>query len=89
MSEHKTWDELKQQGSGHYKTGGAEPIDIYKSKGTFKPFALCSISKYATRNMDKELNIRDMVKIIHYSELLIAELLEQTEVSAEERDGVK
>jgi hypothetical protein len=73
----KTWEELKKQGSDHYKTGSVEPIDIYKAKGALKPFALCSIIKYAARNLTKELNIQDMVKVIHYCELLIAERLEK------------
>ena len=69
----KAWEKLKQMGSPHYKTGGAEPIDIYRSKGAFKAFALCSICKYSVRNMDKELNPKDMEKIIHYAKLLLAE----------------
>ena len=69
MSE--TWNELKSKGSEHYR-GSSQPIDIYRSKGTFKAFALCSIVKYAVRNMDKDLNPKDMDKIIHYSQLLLA-----------------
>jgi len=71
----KTWQQLKLEGSGHYKTGTVEPIDLYKSKGVFKPFALANIAKYSCRNMneDRETFIKDMVKIIHYAELLIAE----------------
>lgn len=76
-TQHKTWEQLKLEGSQHYKTGTTEPIDLYKSKGVFKPFALCCISKYAMRNADKYLNIADMVKIIHYAELLIAEHIEK------------
>jgi hypothetical protein len=75
--EFKTWEQLKLEGSQHYKTGATEPIDLYKSKGVFKPFALCCIAKYAMRNADQELNIKDMVKIIHYTELLIAERMEK------------
>jgi nucleoid DNA-binding protein len=69
----KMWEKLKCEGLEHYKTGGTEAIDIYKNKGVFKPFALCSIVKYATRNMDKELNPKDIIKIIHYAEFLLAE----------------
>lgn len=69
-----SWDILKfYGGSEHYKTGSAEPIDLYRAKGVFKPFALCSIMKYAVRNMDKELSTADMGKIIHYAKLLLAE----------------
>jgi hypothetical protein len=69
----KNWEQLKKEGSDHYKTGTCEPIDLYRAKGIFKPFALASIIKYATRNTDKELNIKDMNKIIHYAMLLIAD----------------
>jgi hypothetical protein len=69
----KTWKQCKLEGSKHYKTGEAEPMDVYKAKGVFKPFALCSIAKYAIRNTDKDLNPQDIIKIIHYSELLLAE----------------
>ena len=68
------------RGSEHYR-GTAQPIDIYKSKGVFKPFALCSIIKYATRNLDKDLNPKDITKIIHYAELLLAENKERDEES--------
>jgi hypothetical protein len=73
----KTWEELKQQGSSHYKTGGIEPIDLYRELGIFRGFALASIIKYAARNAPKGLDenpvsTKDMQKIIHYAELLIA-----------------
>jgi hypothetical protein len=72
-----TWDELKQQGSEHYKTGGVEPIDLYKSGGMFVYFALCSIIKYAFRSRDlmkkdKSLFIKNMDKIIDYAQKLKA-----------------
>lgn len=74
----KTWEELKNEGSEHYR-GKAQPIDIYKSKGVFTPFALASIAKYAIRNMDRpELNEKDIEKIIHYGMLLLAEKREVT-----------
>jgi hypothetical protein len=79
----KTWEELKNSGSEHYK-GLSQPIDVYRSKGVFKPFALCSISKYATRNMDKELNPQDMIKIIHYAELILAEYNESKQAGGAE-----
>jgi hypothetical protein len=73
LTEMKTWEGLKKVGSEHYKTGGVEPIDLYRAKGIFKPFAIASIIKYAARNAEKELNPKDMDKIIHYAMLLIAE----------------
>jgi hypothetical protein len=79
----KTWQELKQQGSLHYKTDGVEPIDLYRDKGAFRAFALCNIIKYATRNfgnspMDNPVKMQDMEKIIHYTELLMASCCETT-----------
>ena len=65
----KKWEELKQQGSDHYKTGGVEPIDLYVAAGAFRHFALCSIIKYAFRNMNAEhISIKDMNKIIDYAQ---------------------
>ena len=82
----KTWEDLKRNGgSDHYKTGGVEPVDLYKAKLAFKPFALCSIIKYATRNLDKDLNPKDLDKIIHYAMLLQAEKLEKDLKNLEER----
>jgi hypothetical protein len=73
----KTWDELKARGSLHYRTDGVQPIDLYRDLGIFRPFALASIIKYATRNVgggpyENPVSARDMMKIIHYAELLIA-----------------
>ena len=66
------WDLLKHQGSDHYKTGGVEPIDLYQAVGAFKPFALCSIIKYAFRSLKKwspeePLDNKDLDKIIDYA----------------------
>jgi len=68
------WQQLKQQGSEHYKTDDVEPIDLYKAGGCLHDFAVASIIKYAYRNrksfkgpyIDKE----DIRKIIHYAKLL-------------------
>lgn len=70
----KTWEELKQNGSEHYKTGGGvEPVDLYLAGGMFRHFAICSIIKYAFRNREQEepVNVRDMEKIIDYAQKLI------------------
>lgn len=70
------WADFKNGGSTHYKAdkSGIEPIDLYKSAGTLRDFALCSIIKYAHRNThdEKPLNQRDLDKIIHYACLLKA-----------------
>jgi hypothetical protein len=73
----KNSEELKQSGSEHYKTGGVEPVDLYKAGGMFEYFALCSIIKYAFRSKDlmkkdKEIFIKNMDKIIDYAEKLKA-----------------
>ena len=73
----KTWEELKQQGESHYKAdGGVEPIDLYRSFGAFRHFALCSIIKYAARNLrgDDPVKDKDMDKIIDYAQKLKAEV---------------
>jgi len=69
------WELLKSQGSGHYKTGGGvEPIDLYRAGGMFKPFALCSIIKYAFRSRDisGDIFIKNMDKVIDYAKKLKA-----------------
>jgi hypothetical protein len=68
------WEKLKAQGSDHYKSGGTEPVDLYRDGGMFRHFALCSIIKYAYRNRDLEkgINPRDLEKIIDYAQKLKA-----------------
>ena len=68
----KTWEEIKRGGSGHYKTGSVEPIDLYKSIGILQDFAIASIIKYAARQKQKGINVSDLDKIIHYAEMLKA-----------------
>lgn len=81
----KSWSELKQDGSKHYKTNGVEPIDLYKSGDMFHDFALASIIKYAFRsrkgeNLDNATFEKNLKKIIHYTELLLASIVvEKTE----------
>ena len=74
----KTWEEIKQGGSGHYKTGSVEPIDLYKSLGILPDFAIASIIKYAARQKQRGLNESDLSKIIHYAEMLKAVLNESS-----------
>ena len=69
------WDELKKEGSEHYKTGGVEPVDLYIAGGMFRDFALCSIIKYAFRNRaatERTINPNDLDKIIDYAQKLKA-----------------
>lgn len=74
----KSWDELKKEGSAHYRTGDVEPIDLYRAGNMLKTFALASIIKYAFRsrpeeNIDNGTFMKNMDKIIHYARLLKAE----------------
>ena len=71
------WELLKQQGSPHYKTNGVEPVDLYLSGNMLQDFALCSIIKYCFRsrremNLEKELFINNMKKVVDYAQKLIA-----------------
>jgi hypothetical protein len=70
-----TWEELKKRGKDYWKTGGVEPIDLYKAVGILKPFALASIIKYAFRARleDGMKLIDDMVKIKHYADMIIVQ----------------
>jgi hypothetical protein len=73
----KTWNQVKQSGSEHYKTGDVEPIDLYRSLGILRPFAIASIIKYSSRNVgdgtqaSDPVSNKDMQKIIHYAEILM------------------
>ncbi len=68
-----TWEDLKKRGSQHYKTGKVEPIDLYRSAGMLRHFALSNIIKYAYRNANpkKQLSLKDLEKIKHYADMLI------------------
>ena len=66
---------LKEKGSDHYKTGGVEPIDLLRSGGILRDFAVGNIIKYAFRNRSQTgnpISVSDMDKIIHYAEMLKA-----------------
>lgn len=78
---HRTWSELKAEGSKHYKQSDAQPIDVYKDKGIFTGWALVEIAQHAIRNTPEKrpVFVEDMLKIKHYAELLIAEHYEKTE----------
>lgn len=83
------WKKLKNQGSKHYKTGGTEPVDLYRDGGMFRDFALCSIIKYAFRSR-REMSIdvptfnTNLDKIIDYAQKLKATLtVNDTECSSD------
>lgn len=73
----KSWAELKQTGSDHYKGDGVEPIDLYRAGGILHDFAIGNIIKYAYRSrqgmdLDRKTLEKNMQKIIHYAELIMA-----------------
>jgi len=71
----RTWEEIKLDGSEHYKSGKIEPIDLYRdvtlhdSITAIQAFSLCNIIKYAYRCMTKGTTEKDLGKIIHYAEI--------------------
>jgi hypothetical protein len=73
------WDELKSQGSAHYKTGGVEPIDLYRSAtphpsyNAFDIKALTDVIKYAFRLLTRGYLKADVDKIKHYISLYDAD----------------
>jgi hypothetical protein len=73
-----TWEELKQQGSDHYKMGKIQLIDLLRSVSphpaynAFEIFALCNIMKYALRLLIRGHIKSDVDKIFHYTDLFQA-----------------
>ncbi len=68
---------VKEKGNPLYKTGKVEPIDLIRDGGMLWPFALGNIIKYAFRlrsNQYPEGPGKDLEKIIHYAEILLAEV---------------
>jgi len=80
----RSWDALKKNGSGHYKSGLVEPIDLYRSGGILQPFAIGCIIKYAFRQKEA-LSVSDCDKIIHYAEMLKCLALEKDKEQRSER----
>lgn len=72
-----SWEQLKQGGSDHYKTGSVEPIDLYRSLGILDDFCIANIIKYAARQKKKGVNGSDCGKILHYTRILMANNAEQ------------
>ena len=75
---------IKDKGSSHYKTGGVEPMDLYKAGGFLAPFAACSIIKYAFRMLNGgDWKKSDIEKIIHYAEMIKEEKCQEEETDSE------
>ena len=86
-----TWNEIKQFGSKHYKTGELEMIDLYKSEGTLHDWVINEARHHLARNLSK-LNtlgtdkcIEDMDKVIHYAEMIKCLSMEKNIIN-EEKD---
>ncbi len=96
-----SWEGLKRQGAEHYKgdtipsrppcTGESlsaptEPIDLLRSGGILKHFAIGNIIKYSYRcrgDRPVALTVSDCDKIIHYAEMLKCLAGDQTEAANE------
>lgn len=65
------WEDIKREGSGHYKCGEVEPIDLMKSLDILQAFAVGNIIKYASRQATQGLNVGDLTKMKHYIDMLI------------------
>ena len=70
------WEDLKKEGSSHYRIGDIQPIDLLKD---VKPHAfltalqvkaLTDDIKYAFRMLTKGANESDCDKIIHYTKMI-------------------
>lgn len=76
----ESWDELKEKGSSHYRTGGVQCIDLYRSAtphpeyNAFDIKALTDVIKYAFRLLTRGYLAGDVDKIIHYMELYRADM---------------
>jgi len=74
MTRRQQWEEIKERGSGHYKSPTVQPIDLFRAGGMLRDFAIANIIKYAYRNRresDKPINVKDLEKIKHYADMLI------------------
>lgn len=73
----KLWEKLKIDGSQHYKTGGVECVDLYRSGKMFRDWAMGNIIGYAFRcrrefGREPGLVAQDMRKIIDIANKMIA-----------------
>jgi hypothetical protein len=76
----QTWDELKKEGSGHYKSGDVQPIDMFKAGNALRDFAVCSVVKYVWRNrreVSPSINVNDLHKARHFIDMLLSIAIEE------------
>jgi len=80
-----TWEEIKQSGSDHYRTGAVEPIDLLRdlklhpSLTALEVKALTDNIKYSFRMLQKGLNASDLGKIQHYTSMCQWRLQEESD----------
>lgn len=71
----RSWEEIKQDGSEHYKTGEVELIDLLRhvqphpSLTVVEIKALADNMKYALRQLTRGIKESDLEKMIHYCEI--------------------
>lgn len=71
----RTWEEIKLDGSEHYKWNGIQRIDLLKDLDYCRELnlaqldALSNIIKYAVRQLQRGVAEKDLEKIIHYAEI--------------------
>jgi hypothetical protein len=71
----RNWEEIKLDGSDHYKGHEVEVIDLLRhiqpepSLSVVEIKALADIIKYAYRCLTRGIKESDLNKIIHYSEI--------------------
>ncbi len=76
------WSDIKKKGNVEYKGQTVEPIDLMREGGILRDFAIGNIIKYAYRNRRDvcgglDIDKQDIEKIIHYAEMLLADLEEE------------
>lgn len=82
-----TWEEIKQSGSKHYKTGTVEPIDLLRDLEPHPDLtalevkALTDNIKYSFRMLQNGLNTSDLEKIQHYTAMC------QWRLQGEQKEG--
>lgn len=70
------WRIIKESGSGHYKGGQIEPIDLMKGLKPHESLDALSIKglldniKYSYRMLTKGANVKDCEKSIHYMKMV-------------------
>jgi len=69
------WEDIKKDGSGHYRLGETQPIDLYKTMApdAFRHWIMLEIVQHILRNITVPGNnyFNDLSKIRHYVEMLM------------------